>query len=144
PPKKFKALAAAAAEARDANNVEEAVRDYRAALELRPNWKEGWWSVGILEYQNDLYPEAARAFEKLTELAPDAGAAWNFLGLCEFETKEYERALKDLTRAGQLGGVDDPEIARVTQYHLALLLARAGRFEEAGAILRVLIGAGAV
>jgi predicted Zn-dependent protease len=140
----FKALATAAAEARDENNTEEALRNYRAALGLRPDWKEGWWSVGVLEYQQDGYGEAAHAFEKLTELAPDAGAAWNFLGLCEFETKDYERALRDLTRAGQLGGVEDPEIQRVTQYHLALLLTRAGRFEEAGAILRVLIGAGAV
>ncbi len=143
-PGNFKALAAAANEARDANNAEEALRDYHAALGLRPDWKEGWWSIGVLEYQRDGYAEAARAFEKLTALAPNAGAAWNFLGLCEFETKEYDRSLEHLTRAGELGGVDDPEIQRVTQYHLALLLTRAGRFEEAGAILRVLIGAGAV
>ena len=86
----------------------EAIRDYRGALTLQPDWQEGLWYVGTLEYERDHYGEAIPAFQRLTQLAPKAGPAWNFLGLCEYETKDYAKALQHLAIGQKLGDMDDP------------------------------------
>jgi hypothetical protein len=36
-----------ATEAREANQLEEAVARYREGLKLRPSWKEGSWYLGM-------------------------------------------------------------------------------------------------
>jgi tetratricopeptide (TPR) repeat protein len=136
------ALANAAAAARDQNHVEEAIRDYREALKLRPDWQEGLWSLGTLEYDRDHYAEAVPAFQRLTQLAPESGPGWTFLGLCEYETKDYAKALQDLAKGQRLGGTDDAEILRVAKYHLAMLMSRFGNFDGATAILRSLLAQG--
>ena len=114
----FAALAKTAAAAREGNNLAEAIRDYREALKLQPDWQEGLWYVGTLEYERDGYGEAIPAFQRLTQLAPEAGSAWNFLGLCEYETKDYAKALEHLTTGQKLGDTDDPEISRVANITL--------------------------
>lgn len=131
----FDTIARAATAEREAGKTPEAIADYRRALELRQDWQEGWWYLGTLQYDSDHYAEAVPAFQKLTQLAPAMGPAWNFLGLCEFETKDYANSLAHLERGQTLGGDDDPEIARVAKYHLALLLNRSGEFERASAML---------
>jgi predicted Zn-dependent protease len=119
-------------EAREAGHTDDALRSYSAAVKINPNWQEGWWSIGSLEYERDHYAEAAAAFRNLATLAPEARPAWTFLGLCEFELKDYSAALEHLSKGEQLAGSnDDPEIAHVAKYHLALLLIRNGDFVEA-------------
>ena len=135
----FQALASAAAAARDQNNVVEAIHDYQEGLRLQPDWQEGLWNLGVLEYESDHYADAIPAFQRLTQLAPQAGAAWNFLGLCEYETKAYDPALQHLSKGQELAGLDDPDILRVVKYHLALLLIQDSNFDEALATLRGLI-----
>jgi predicted Zn-dependent protease len=131
----FDTIARAATGEREAGKTAEAIADYRRALELRPAWQEGWWYLGTLQYDSDHYAEAVPAFQQLTQLAPGMGPAWNFLGLCEFETKDYANALVHLEKGQALGSDDDPEIARVAKYHLALLLNRNGEFERASTTL---------
>src|SRR5690349_3175876 len=60
----------------------EAIRDTQRALALDPNWKEGWWNLGTLQYEANQYQDAVRSFEKVTGYAPNLGAAWALLGLC--------------------------------------------------------------
>jgi len=129
-----------AAEARESGKVGDAIRDYRQALELRPEWSEGWWYLGTLQYDGDQYAEATLAFRKLLQLAPDTGPGWSFLGLCEFETKDYANSLEHLKKGMSLGAGDDPELTRVSKYHLSLLLIRAGDFEKATALLASTFG----
>jgi len=136
----FEALAKSAAAAREAGNAGEAIRDYRRALEMRPSWEEGWWFLGTLQYDGDHYSEAIVAFQKLVELAPNAGPAWNFLGLCEYETKDYASSLEHLKKGQALGDGDDPEITRVSKYHLALLLIRSREFDAAEGLLAATFG----
>jgi tetratricopeptide (TPR) repeat protein len=134
-PGDFSAVAKAATTAREAGDARAAIENYRSALAIRPDWQEGWYYLGTLQYEADNYVEAIPAFQKLVQLAPAVGPAWNFLGLCEFETKDYANARLHLEKGEELGAGDDPEIARVSKYHLALLLNRNGEFDRATAML---------
>ncbi len=104
-------------------------------FEIRADWEEGWWYLGTLEYDADRFSDAIPALQKVVQLDPAFGPAWNFLGLCEFETHDYENSLAHLQKGQQLGTGDDPEIARVSAYHLALLLNRNGEFSQAASLL---------
>src|SRR5437660_3533875 len=54
-PANFEVLAKSAAAARDAGRTDDALGDYKRALELRADWAEGWWYLGTLEYSKDQY-----------------------------------------------------------------------------------------
>ena len=140
----FEATAKSATTAREAGHADEAIREYRHALEVNPGWEEGWWYLGTLLYDADRYSEAIPPFQKLVELVPNAGPAWNFLGLCEFETSDYGNALAHLKKGLAFGDNDDPETARVAKYHLALLLIRSGEFDQAATLLASTLGEGEV
>jgi predicted Zn-dependent protease len=120
----FAVLSKRAAEARDANRLEEATKLYRHALTLRPNWEEGWWSLGTLEYDQDHYPQAAMNFQKVISLNSSNGTAHAMLGLCQFELGKDESALKNLLTAERLGVVNNEDLRKVAVYHLGVLQLR--------------------
>jgi tetratricopeptide (TPR) repeat protein len=113
----------------------EAIRDYKRVLESRPEWKEGWWNLGVLEYGADQFANATSTLQHVVGFAPDLGVAWSLLGLSEFETKNFADALIHLEKAQSLGIKDDAEVERVSIYHLGLLLVRTGRFDRASDLL---------
>jgi len=131
----FDSLSKRAAEARDADRLDDAVALYRKALALHPKWAEGWWSLGTIEYDRNNYPTAARAFRQLLPLAPKDGTAHVMLGLCEFELGQDSSALKHLQEGKELGVSTNPQLRMVTLYHEGLLLLRAGQFKAAQASL---------
>ena len=139
-PVTFESLVKSAAAARESGRPGDAIRDYKQALELRPEWSEGWWYLGTLQYDGDQYAEAIRSFQNLVQLAPGAGPGWSFLGLCEFEIKDYANSLEHLKKGMSLGEGADPELARVAKYHLSLLLIRSGSFDEATHLLVTAFG----
>ncbi|HEU4434183.1 MAG TPA: tetratricopeptide repeat protein, partial [Pyrinomonadaceae bacterium] len=100
-------------------------------MKIKPKWSEGWWYVGAIFYQKDLYPQARDAFQNLVALEPERGPAWGMLGLCLFRTGELERAGISLQRARSLGVNDQSELASVVRYHTALLYIRFEYFENA-------------
>jgi hypothetical protein len=95
PSAQFDRLSKQATTAREQNNLEDAVKLYRQALKLKPEWKEGWWYLSTLLYDKDQYPEARDGFRKFTALDPKVGPGFALLGLCEFQTKEFPQALAD-------------------------------------------------
>jgi len=131
----FEALAKQAAEARQGDRTEEAINLYRKALQIRPTWSEGWWSLGTLFYELDRYSEGRDALRKLIALEAKNGFAWALLGLCEFKTKEYPTALAHLTRGRTLGIAANDHLALAATYHQAILLSKYGQFEVAYALL---------
>jgi tetratricopeptide (TPR) repeat protein len=134
-PADFDSVAQSAAAARDSGRASDAIPLYRRALDLRPDWAEGWWYLGTLLYDANQFRDAIPAFQKLLALAPGAPGTLNFLGLCEFETGDYGSALQHLDRAYPPSAQEDPQVAPVAAYHLALLLNRSGNFDRAGQIL---------
>jgi tetratricopeptide (TPR) repeat protein len=132
----FDSLSRSATAAREAGHPADAIPFYQRALQLRPDWVEGWWYLGTLRYDADQFSDAIPAFQKVAELAPQVPDTQNFLGLCEFEVADYDSALRDLEKGhASASSQDDPQLARVVSYHLALLLNRAAQFERALAVL---------
>jgi tetratricopeptide (TPR) repeat protein len=128
---RFGDLAARAAQARDAGNLAQAVDLYRQATAAKPDWQEGWWYLGSLEYAANQYQPAIDAFTHLLQLAPQAVPPMALRGLCAFEIGAYNDALRDLEQAVAHGAADDPRNAQILRFHLAQLLTRAGRFQDA-------------
>ena len=128
---RFPELAAEADAARAANRLDRAARLYQQALVLRPEWAQGWWYLGTVEYDQNAYAQAAHAFQRLITLRPGAGTGHAMLGLCQFELGDDRGALQHIQEGLHLGIADDPQMKRVLLYHQGVLLRRLGRIEEA-------------
>lgn len=129
-------------EARTGGRLDEAVELYTNALRIRPKWPDGWWYLGAIFYDKDLYPQARDAFANLVALEPKRGPVWGMLGLCEFETGNYERAVIALQRGRTLGFDGNRELESVVRYHTALLYIRFEQFEIGYEILREFLRVG--
>jgi tetratricopeptide (TPR) repeat protein len=131
-----------AEEARNAGRLDDAVASYTNALRIRPKWPDGWWYVGAIFYEKDLYDQARDAFRNLVSLEPNRGPAWGMLGLCEFQTRNYERAITALQRGRSLSFDGNQELESVVRYHTALLYIRFEQFEIGNQILREFLRVG--
>jgi tetratricopeptide (TPR) repeat protein len=132
---RFAQVSKQAETARVEQRWDDAERLYREGVRLRPQWKEGWWYLGTMFYDQDRYEEARAVLRRFTVLDAKVAAAWAFLGLCEFETRKYEEALAHLEQAVTLGLDEPSQLGIVTRYHMALLRTREGKFEAAVEIL---------
>src|SRR5260370_34780873 len=71
----------------ESGQTSEAIRDYQRVLASRPQWKEGWWNLGVLQYGANQFDDSISTLQHVVAFAPDLGVAWSLLGLCEFETR---------------------------------------------------------
>jgi tetratricopeptide (TPR) repeat protein len=138
----FSTLAARAEAARDAGRLDEAAPLYRKALTLRPDWKEGWWALGTILYDQEGHATAARAFRRVLVLDPKNGTAHLMLALCEYQVERDASAMEHIQAAKKLGVQKDGELLHVLFYHEAMLLLRGGRYERAIEALQPLVAAG--
>jgi predicted Zn-dependent protease len=127
----FDRLAARAAAARDQHDLRLAIQLYTQAEQLKPDWDEGWWYLGLLQYGSNQYADAIESFTHLLRLDPTTVPAMALRGLCEFQTSDYDNSLRDLEQAAAHGALNQPDHEQILRYHLAILLTRSGRFPEA-------------
>jgi predicted Zn-dependent protease len=139
---RFATISAKADAARDAERLEQAIPLYKAALSMRPAWKEGWWSLGTILYDQNSYPDAAHAFRRLLVYDPKNGTAHLMLGLCEYQLNLDDSALQDLQKAKELGVRKDDQLPQVLLYHEAMLHLRKGQYESALETLHFLVKEG--
>jgi tetratricopeptide (TPR) repeat protein len=130
-PAGFDDLILKAAAAREQNNLGQAIELYRQAVNLKPDWPDGWWFLGSLQYSTDAYEDARDALTHYLQLTPTAGPAFALRGLCEFETGDYTPSLTDIQHGLSLGAANQPRNEKILRYHEALLLTRNGNFEAA-------------
>ena len=130
-PATFDELAAQAAAARDVDDAPRAIELYEQALQLNPKWQDGWWSLGLLQYESRAYGAATGALTRVLELDPKAAQAQALRGLCEFETGNYQQSLADIQKGIAVGAANDARREQILHYHEAMLLTRLGRFQEA-------------
>src|SRR5437762_503517 len=98
-PTDFDGLAAQAAMAREQNDVPRAIELYTQAVQRKPDWSEGLWFLGSLQYGTGDYAPARDVLTRFITLNPNAAPALALRGLCEFETGEYAQSLADIQRA---------------------------------------------
>jgi tetratricopeptide (TPR) repeat protein len=115
---------------------------YRKALALRPGWKEGWWALGTILYDQDAHAAAAGAFRRLVVLDPTNGTAHLMLALCEYQIDRDASAMEHIQAARKLGVQKDGELPHVLAYHEAMLLLRGGRYDSALDVLQPLVAEG--
>ena len=127
----FEEIARRAAEAREKDRIDEAIRWYRQGAQLRPRWDEGLWYLATLLYDQDRYAEGRDAFRRFLAVKPDVGPAWALRGLCEFRLREYDAALQSLTKGRALGYGTNTAVQRAAWFHEAILRIRASEFELA-------------
>jgi Flp pilus assembly protein TadD len=135
PPQQFDSVAAQAAQARDFENLDEAVKLYRQAVQLRAHWAEGWWYLGTIAYDRGQFQEAVDALFKLTTLAPRDGKAFAMLGLSEAKLNQNQKAMTHLAQALILGVGDEANMHQVVLFTQANLLLYAGAFGRAQELL---------
>jgi len=138
-PTHFDTVARQADAARTANQVPDAIRLYREATRLKPDWSDGWWYLGSLFYDQDRFAEAAAAFQHLLDNPKYRGSAHAFLGLCEYETGQYDEALAQFRAWAGAGWAGTPELRTVGYYHFSLLLTREGKFTQSLALITWLV-----
>jgi tetratricopeptide (TPR) repeat protein len=124
-------LIAQASAARMQDDVPRAIELYSQAVERNPQWSDGWWFLGSLQYRTGAYVSARDALSHYIEIIPNAGPAFALRGLCEFETGEYPQALADIGHGVSLGAADQPRNEQILRYHEALLLTRLGNYTTA-------------
>lgn len=138
----FERLAAQARSADKADKPDEAIRLYRQALLLRPDWDEGLWSLGRSLYEQEKYEDASVTLRQFLAQDPKAGAGWGLLGASEFQTRQYWRALDHLQQ-GMALGLGKSKGMEITVYYLtALLLTRSERYDDAMSLLFSLVASG--
>ncbi len=135
PPQQFDSVAAQAAQARDSENLDEAVRLYHQAVQLRPGWAEGWWYLGTIDYDRGQFREAIDAFRKLSTLAPRDANAFAMLGLSEAKLHKDQPASAHLAQALSLGVGEQANMRQVVLFTQANLLLAAGAFGRAQDLL---------
>jgi tetratricopeptide (TPR) repeat protein len=140
PTKSFAEVAAAAAAAREAGRLDEAISLYRRGLTIKADWDEGRWYLGSSLYERERFGECRDAFAALIARQPQHAGGVGMKGLCEFGLGQHEAALRTLLRARALGIAKTPEIAHVVAYHAGILLTRFGEFEVGYAVLTELAG----
>lgn len=138
----FDAAVKLAEDARSSGRLDEALASYGKAVQIRPSWPDGWWYLGAIFYEKDLYTQARDAFRNLAALEPTRGPVWGMLGLCEFQLKNYEPAVVALQHGRTLGFDGNQELESVVRYHAALLYIRFEKFEIAYEILREFLRTG--
>jgi tetratricopeptide (TPR) repeat protein len=131
----FERLTTEAEEASQAKRFNDAIDRYGKALELKPEWLEGRFSLGSLLYQVDDYAGARTQFGRIVASDPTNALAFALRGLCEVQLSAYESALADLEKAHGLG-MGNEQVAMVAGYQYATLLTRFERYDAAQDLLK--------
>ncbi len=139
PLQSFDSLAAQAAQARDSEHLDQAVKLYTQAVQLRPDWAEGWWYLGTIAYDRSNFRAAVDALTKATALAQRDANAFAMLGLSEARLGQNQPALAHLSQALNFGVGDEANMRHVVLFTQANLLLTQGDFGRAQKVLDQLV-----
>ena len=127
----FDDVSAQATAAREVKDIPRAIDLYRQAVQINPDWLDGWWFLGSLQYGAGQYAPAIETMSNFLQLKPNAAPALALRGLSEFETGSYKESLADIQKSLFLGAANDPHNEQILRYHEAILLTMLARFQDA-------------
>ena len=117
---------------------EEAVEDFKQAVQLDPDFAEAHYRLGVVLHitgQTDeaqkSFEEAVKAYEKLTKQDPKNSDAYYFMALCYERLDKYEEAVRALKEAVRTSPKDDDD----KYYELALAHFKLAQYDESVAAL---------
>jgi tetratricopeptide (TPR) repeat protein len=108
------------------NRYEEALQSYNELIELSPENSNSWRQKGIVLNELMRFKEALQSYKKAIELNPKDSNAYNVKALVLSILKDFENSVKVIDKAISLS----PEEV-IFRANRGIILARAGRFEEA-------------
>jgi len=80
-------------------DVEQAIVDYSAATELRPNFARAYTYRGLLHLQHLELSHALNDFTNSIDLEPDNARSWNNRGIALLHLNQLDAALRDFDQA---------------------------------------------
>lgn len=83
----------------DQGRIEEALRDFNKALEIKPAYDRALYNRGTIYLNRNEYDRALQDFNKALEISPDYDKALNNRALIYLRRNQYEQALPDLNKA---------------------------------------------
>lgn len=107
--------------------VDDALREYREALRLRPDDHQALFGIGLIHGRQGQLDEAGREFQEVLRRAPDYYKARANLGVVYYQLGRTQEAVDELQRVIK----DHPEYA-AAHYNLATLFHKENRLDEAG------------
>ena len=110
----------------EAGRSDDAMRQFQAALEIKPDHATAQSNLGVLYAQRGRFDEAMYAFQTALRSDPSLVDAHNNLGLVYLEKDSFEEAERSFRTAMQV----DPGYAKA-HYNLGVLFERQGRIDEA-------------
>ncbi len=66
---------------------------YGKAVSIQPNFAPGWRELGMLQAQQQNYPEAAKTLSRAVELGLGDAKLFNFLGIAYSRTDRQQQAI---------------------------------------------------
>jgi tetratricopeptide (TPR) repeat protein len=113
---------------------DEAVEAFRRAVELDPDFAEGFYRLGLAhnalkqtDEADKAFHEAVKAYEKLTKRDEKNSDAFYFLGLCYEKLGEYNDAVKVLKEAVKTSPTENDD----KYYELAFSQYQLAQYDEA-------------
>ncbi|MBI1783926.1 tetratricopeptide repeat protein, partial [Candidatus Sumerlaeota bacterium] len=99
---------------------------YTKAVQLNPNFIEGFNNLGLLDLGQRRFAEAAEHFGRAIKLNPKFAKSWNNLGLLQLETGQFDQAAASFTHSLELKGEDSETLT-----NLGVVFSRSGKPAEA-------------
>ncbi len=81
---------------------QDALEAYEKAVDIRPDYAQGWNGQGKILYQLKKYKQALTAYDKAIQLQPDYLQAWSGRGLALAKLQRYQEAIASFDKALQL------------------------------------------
>jgi eukaryotic-like serine/threonine-protein kinase len=77
----------------------EAEKTYTTSANMRPDYWDGYNSLGVFYLRRRKFAEAVAQFDRVIELTPDNAAGWSNRGAAYSNMKEFGKAERDLKRS---------------------------------------------
>lgn len=93
----------------DEQKYDEAIAEFKKAVELNPNLAEAHYNLGVVYLTKELFDEAIAEFKRAIDIAPEFAPAHNNLAIIYYSKGEYSLAIEHCDRAIELGHKVQPE-----------------------------------
>ncbi len=115
-------------EAQEDDDDETAMKYYKQAVILDPNYRWSWYNLGNIYRNKDDNHKAIECYKKAVEIYPDYGDAWNNMGNAYFDLNELNKAMEAYERAAS---IESYENRNYPIYNIGLIYEKKGDFKKA-------------